>query len=360
MARLPEGPQGRRQRGQQQRGRRPARVHDAALARAPGGVPRVQPRRRPPAVWRRGGRAGAHTGGGQGPGWDGGRGPQLGQAERASKPCNAPHAPACASRPPAFPSPPRRPQVQWQLATGKRSYLPRLGGPLVGVHPCAADPSRYCVAQVGGRAAAQRGRGAPGPRGARRGGRARKRHGPAQPTHAPPPPGLPPCPSPTPPHPRPTTPCASSTWRRCAWRRRSTACGRRRPRPPATRPAPPRRSRRAVGCSPCRAPTRCCSSLTPPGSATRRGCRSRRATRCRSWWRRARRRCGRWSRRSWRSRLGRAPLSPSTPRRARAVGGAGRGRAREAWEGSRRAGEYRALWRGKQRAQPLPRAPPSP
>ncbi|KAI8464049.1 MAG: WD40-repeat-containing domain protein, partial [Monoraphidium minutum] len=37
--------------------------------------------------------------------------------------------------------------VLWQLATNKRSYLPRLGGPLVGIAPCPADPSRYLIAQ---------------------------------------------------------------------------------------------------------------------------------------------------------------------------------------------------------------------
>lgn len=38
--------------------------------------------------------------------------------------------------------------VQWQLESGKRSYLPRLGGTLVGVQPCRADPAKCLVAQV--------------------------------------------------------------------------------------------------------------------------------------------------------------------------------------------------------------------
>ena len=38
--------------------------------------------------------------------------------------------------------------VQWQLATGKRTYLPRLGGAVVGIRACAGDPSRYLVAQA--------------------------------------------------------------------------------------------------------------------------------------------------------------------------------------------------------------------
>ncbi|KAK9841067.1 hypothetical protein WJX84_000312 [Apatococcus fuscideae] len=38
--------------------------------------------------------------------------------------------------------------VIWQLETGKRNYLPRLGGPLTSIEPCGADPALYAVCQA--------------------------------------------------------------------------------------------------------------------------------------------------------------------------------------------------------------------
>jgi hypothetical protein len=57
-------------------------------------------------------------------------------------------AAACPKAPPRHAAAPLPLQVQWQLATNKRSFLPRLGGALVGILPCPADPRKYCVAQV--------------------------------------------------------------------------------------------------------------------------------------------------------------------------------------------------------------------
>lgn len=39
-------------------------------------------------------------------------------------------------------------QVQWQLSSGKRGYLPRLGGPLNGISPSTSQPGRYLVSQT--------------------------------------------------------------------------------------------------------------------------------------------------------------------------------------------------------------------
>lgn len=39
-------------------------------------------------------------------------------------------------------------QVQWHLATGKRNYLPRLGGPLSGIMSCSSNPATYLVVQA--------------------------------------------------------------------------------------------------------------------------------------------------------------------------------------------------------------------
>ena len=39
-------------------------------------------------------------------------------------------------------------QVIWQLETGKRNYLPRLGGALTSIEPCLADPALYVICQA--------------------------------------------------------------------------------------------------------------------------------------------------------------------------------------------------------------------
>ncbi|KAK9813012.1 hypothetical protein WJX72_007479 [[Myrmecia] bisecta] len=38
--------------------------------------------------------------------------------------------------------------VMWQLRTGSRTYLPRLGGPLIAIAPSEADPAKYLVCQA--------------------------------------------------------------------------------------------------------------------------------------------------------------------------------------------------------------------
>ncbi|KAK9818780.1 hypothetical protein WJX74_006596 [Apatococcus lobatus] len=38
--------------------------------------------------------------------------------------------------------------VIWQLETGKRNYLPRLGGALTAIEPCSADPALYVICQA--------------------------------------------------------------------------------------------------------------------------------------------------------------------------------------------------------------------
>ena len=38
--------------------------------------------------------------------------------------------------------------VIWDVNSGRRAYLPRLGGPLVGIVGCPSDPSRYAIRQT--------------------------------------------------------------------------------------------------------------------------------------------------------------------------------------------------------------------
>lgn len=38
--------------------------------------------------------------------------------------------------------------VAWDAATGRRTYLPRLGGPLVGLATCPGDPAKYALRQA--------------------------------------------------------------------------------------------------------------------------------------------------------------------------------------------------------------------
>lgn len=38
--------------------------------------------------------------------------------------------------------------VIWDTATGRRAYLPRLGGPLVGIVPCPGDAAKYAIRQA--------------------------------------------------------------------------------------------------------------------------------------------------------------------------------------------------------------------
>lgn len=38
--------------------------------------------------------------------------------------------------------------VMWDAATGRRTYLPRLGGPLTGLASCLEDPAKYALRQA--------------------------------------------------------------------------------------------------------------------------------------------------------------------------------------------------------------------
>ncbi len=38
--------------------------------------------------------------------------------------------------------------MMWDAATGRRTYLPRLGGPLTGLATCPEDPAKYALAQA--------------------------------------------------------------------------------------------------------------------------------------------------------------------------------------------------------------------
>ena len=38
--------------------------------------------------------------------------------------------------------------VLWDIFSGTRGYLPRLGGPIIGISPCRMDPSLYCLRQT--------------------------------------------------------------------------------------------------------------------------------------------------------------------------------------------------------------------
>lgn len=38
--------------------------------------------------------------------------------------------------------------VLWDILSGSRGYLPRLGGPIIGISPCRMDPSLYCLRQA--------------------------------------------------------------------------------------------------------------------------------------------------------------------------------------------------------------------